>query len=214
MRPWILFVAALLAGCTEPGAPAEPPAPAEEPTIPVEETVDWSVTLGTYACTQTGGISFCGFSGPAATSPTSSADPQPTYLHDADGRDLAGGSLTLEWEPATPTTDALRVSLAAWTGCDGEGDCEELATLGSATGTSPLALVVPAKSFAMDVDEDDDLSIVVRVEPVNFAQGTKVSLGQPVHLTGSLSFIDPMPEWSAGDDEESDEDEEGLPRRG
>src|SRR5687767_3499295 len=116
-----LLVLGLLAGCAEEPAPAAAAA-APPPPVPVDEAVDWSATMGSFGCFQASGASVCGFSGPALTDPLRGAEASPTLLHDAQDRRLAGGSLVLDWQAVSPTTEALRLVVEAWEGCPDE--CE------------------------------------------------------------------------------------------
>jgi hypothetical protein len=176
-----LLLAAALAGCSQPAEPA-PALPAPPALTPTAEPVAWSATLSTQYCSQSGGVSACGFGGPAVTDPFGDAQARPTYLHDADDRDLAASELTLTWQALSPTTEALRLVVHAWSGCPDE--CEANRTVGSAAGYSPLVLALPATEL------EEGLTLAVVVEIVNFAQGTRLSVGQDFELTGTLSFLD------------------------
>jgi hypothetical protein len=173
-----LVVMLVLAGCTEPAAPPSPraePAPAVETT----EMVDWSATV-TGLCAVASGGNVC-MSGPVVSG-GGNADSEPTYVHDADNRSLAAGTLALEWEANTLATENLRFVAMAYTGCP--DDCEANRTLGSASGASPL--VIQLMPF-----DADGLEIVVHVEKVDFAPGMQATPGQPVHLSGELVFSGP-----------------------
>ena len=91
-----------------------------------------------------------------------------------------GGSLSLEWTAASPTTETLRLVVFALAGCPEE--CETDRALASGIGPSPLHVELPALAAA------EGRSIGVRVEVVDFAPRTQATLGQDVHLTGSFTF--------------------------
>lgn len=174
-----LLASGLFSGC------AAPEEPAAVPTVPQpmikDELVEWTAAMASAFCTTTG-VQACvgGLVG------SNGSDPAPTYVHDAEGRDLAGGTLTLDWEPAMPTTENLRVVVFALSGCP--DDCETNRSLASEIGPSPLTVYLPAMSAGAG------LAIAVRVEIVAFAQGTQASLGQDVHLSGLLKFREsPVP---------------------
>jgi hypothetical protein len=187
-RAWLaaLTIAVLLAGCSESPAPAPAP-PATEP-VRIEEAVDWSQTMSSRYCVNASGAVACG-SGISVMG-FGSGEATPTYVHDSDGRLPAGGALTLEWEAAAPSTETLRVVVSAYADCP--DDCVPLRSISSAIGQSPLAILVDPLVLGPD-EGVEGLAVVVRVEPVEFVAGTELSVGQPVHLTGMLSFLEPVP---------------------
>lgn len=182
----VLLAAGILAGCTEPQEAAAAPAP----TVPEpeEEPVDWMATMSSTYCTTAGGVRACG-SGIGVGS-GSGSEPNPTYIHDADGRALVAGVLTLEWAAASPTTENLRLAVFAMSGCPDE--CETNRSLASEIGPSPLTVQVPSLAAG------EGLSIAARVEVVDFAQGTQASIGQDLHLSGSLTFLEPADPMDGG----------------
>lgn len=193
-----LAAVALLAGCSQPAA-VMAPEPLEAPPAPQAEPVDWTGTMSISHCLQAAGATSCGSSiGPNGGSA------RPTYVHEAGGRALSGANLTLEWTPATPTTQALRIAAVALVDCP--DDCTVERTLATEIGPSPLAL-------SLGPIDGHGLAIAIEVEPVEFAPDLKVSLGQDVHLTGSLLFVERDPAAVAADaaDDEEDEDEDGEP---
>ncbi|MEA3166438.1 MAG: hypothetical protein QOJ26_1310 [Thermoplasmata archaeon] len=181
-----------LAGCSSAPPPANPVVDAPPAPIPTSEPVDWTATMAPYECATGPVISSCGFSLYLL-----GMESEPTYVHDAGGRDLAGGALTLEWTATTPTTDALKAILVILSGCPDE--CQANRTLTSAAGPSPLALVVPA----YDLDEDQSVAVVVQNVPL--VMNDYASLIQEIHLTGTLDFVDDPDGQSSSDEEAADE---------
>lgn len=185
------LVLVLFAGCSEPAPPPED-APAEFVPVVTEETVAWSATVAQSVCGQGAVFTFC-FGGE-----------EPAYLHDAEGRGLAGGELTLEWTPVSPTTDALRMVAVAYVDCPDE--CTVERTLDTAIGPSPLTMGLAPYDLG-------DLTIGIQVQPVPFAPGTVATLEQDVQLDGVLRFVERDPavvaaEEAAEDDDEDDEHED------
>lgn len=194
----LLLAAGLLAGCSQPEAPA-PIVEAEPAPTPVEEAVDWTAMIGTGFCVQANAVatvSACGLSGPALTSPTAPASFEPMYIHDADGRDLAGGLLQLSWDAESPATQGLRVS--AWIFEDCPDDCTVNRTIVSTSGVSPLSIPFDA------IDLREGMAVAVAAMPADLTKGVAGSIGQEIHLTGTLSFV----EDPDGDPEPVDDDED------
>jgi hypothetical protein len=189
----------LMAGCTEPEAPAPLPEPLPPP-VPVAEAVDWTGLLGSGLCFRGGAVvtvSAGGLSGPAAVDPTAQSDFPAGYLHEApDGHNLAGGHLQLSWDATAIVTEGLRV--AVWVVEDCPGDCEVNRTLFSTAARSPIE--IPVDAF----DLREDMAIAVAVSPADTTQGTSASVGQEFRLAGTLSFVEDVD----GDPEPEDEDEE------
>jgi hypothetical protein len=175
MRALLLLALLALAGCSQAPPPAAEAA-GTPPPAQVTEPVDWQATLAPSQCLTAPVLTFCGsffsINGEAA----------PTYVHDAGGRDLAGGNLTLDWDALTPTTNALKMTVLVLEGCPEE--CSLNRTLTSKAGPSPLSLAVPSRQLG------PGQSVALRVEPLPIASGTQANLWQDVHLTGSLVFAE------------------------
>jgi hypothetical protein len=169
-----LFLALLaLAGCSQAPPPVAEPVETPAPVLSTE-AVDWQATLAPSQCLTAPVLSACG------SFLSINGEAEPTYVHDAKGRDLAGGGLTLEWEALTPTTNALKMTVLVLEGCPDE--CSANRTLTSKAGPSPLPLAVPSRELG------PGQSVALRVEALPIASGTQANLWQDVHLTGGLVF--------------------------
>jgi hypothetical protein len=171
----------LLAGCAEkaPQAPVQ-----ETPFVPEASTdqVDWSDAISMQSCGTIVVVSACTYGGTALGNPTGPADERPTYVHDAADRQLTGGHLVLDWSAISPFESALQFTATVYGDCP--DSCTPVRGLGTATGSSPLSLEIPAVAL------DPGSRIVVEVLPTDgFVAGEKTTVGQPFHLAGTLGFV-------------------------
>jgi len=175
MRWTLAVLALLLAGCAHP-APA--PAAAAVVAAPrvADDAVDWHGHVAITECSNGPVVTTCGGSFSIGARGDGSQ-----YMHPRTGSDLTGGSLRLEWTPFTPVTDDLTVTVQVLSGCP--DDCHVNRTIASQAGPSPLDVKVPA--YPMGGNQ----SLLVHVQPADFAPGRSASLGQDVHLTGTLRFV-------------------------
>lgn len=189
-----LLAVLALAGCAEPPPPAALPLGPPEPSL-VTEPVDWQATLAPSYCVNGPVLFACG-----GGVFVNGWDSEPAYLHDTQGRDLAGGNLALEWEPATPTTTALGIAVYVLEGCPDE--CAVNRTLTSTAGESPLPLEVDARPM------DDGHVLAVQVRPLFLTPTVRATLQQDIHLAGSLAFVEASDDAPAADEADEDEDEQ------
>jgi hypothetical protein len=124
----------LASGAT--GAPAAP--------VPVPVLVDWDGAIGAEACVPTGPGS-CGGAG----APPAGGKQDVFQVSAAQARWT--GTVTLEWQATTATTQELRLHFGFWKSC-GASCWESVGDFQGAEGPSPLTLAVDGAVAPADAE--------------------------------------------------------------
>lgn len=182
----LALAAVALSGCLgDQGSTGRLAPTSDQPSAPPDgwtrETtpIDWEGNLGTWACAPMG-ANTCGGTG------LGDGDSWHPIEPGGRGQRIA---LTLTWEPSSPLTEELTLSVAPYTSC-GDGCYSTSGGYAAVDGPSPL--VLDLEDIAL---EGEQLGYIIYVDGATWIQEDPVFAGashhQPFHVEGTLTTLVP-----------------------